>query len=535
VRSTLRDRAGTALNALLLAVALSACAPKAPAVVVPAGPTPGERLGAAGELMLAGCLDCLIEAYGEFLALRDDPELGTAATSGAIRSALLVSIREHELGLLDSGHLRSAHQMLAASALHAADLSPLAEIADAIVAGPSGPLRTATLESQTLSLVRLSRNLNEWAAQMRGRMPADRVASYLWLSLACGIYGSQVSQSADRAPVVGYAPTTTLVAFKEATACTRGRADVLQQILDAVPRFGELHYYLGLAALAGQPRPGAPGGTPDLELADREFRAAYEWRAHWPAVTLSIANTALTAEDFDRAFEFYGQTLSLVPGHADALLGRIRALTYLTRHREAIGAADELLATGGSLGEGRYWRALNEEQLNDHDRAWEDVELAERLVVNADVPKLAGIIAINRRDLVAARHRLEVAINRRPDCDTGYYLQIVLSETREWNEAARVAGDTGRCFDREEEELRGEIERFRAASDMPPERRARQIARRERQITANGRMRANAWFNAAAASFNVGRRDEARAFAEKVADDEQFGDRARQLIERLPR
>jgi hypothetical protein len=70
---------------------------------------------------------------------------------------------------------------------------------------------------------------------------------------------------------------------------------------------------------------------------------------------------------------------------------------------------------------------------------------------------------------------------------------------------------------------------------MTVERRDRQIVKREQQIAANARMRANAWFNAAAASFNLGRKEEARGFAEKVVDDLQFGSRAQELLGRLPR
>lgn len=522
---------------ILLVLALSACTSKSPVVVAPKGPTSTDRLNAANAQLLEGCLDCLIGAYGELVSLRDDSAVGAEATASAIRSGILISVREQELGLLDSGHLRSARQMLDASSQLASELGPLADMADVLIAGPSGPMRTVTLESQTRALVRLSQNQEQWTAWLRTRMPGDRVASYLWLALACGIYGAQVQDSANRSEAVGDGARAALVAFKENTTCSRSRSDVLQKLLDSEPRFGEIHYYLGLAALAGQPRPGAPG-VPDLELADKEFQAAYDWRPLWPAVTLSIANAALTAEDFDRAVNFYDQTLRLVAGHGDALLGKIRALTYMKRHADAIAVTDTLLESGNNPGEARYWRALNEEQLDQHDLAWDDVELAAKLLVNADVPKLAGIIAINRHELTVARDRLQTARRRRPDCDTGYYLQIVLSEQREWFDAARVADETAVCFDREEATLKDEIERFRNAPIAKPQdevRRDRQIARREQQISSNARMRANAWFNAAAASFNLGRSAEARAFAEKVADDAQFGARARDLITRLAR
>ena len=146
---------------------------------------------------------------------------------------------------------------------------------------------------------------------------------------------------------------------------------------------------------------------------------------------------------------------------------------------------------------------------------------------NADVPKLAGIIAINRHELSVARERLQIARRRRPDCDTGYYLQIVLSEQREWSEAARSPEKPPHVSDQEEATLRDEIERFRNAPNLSPEaavRRDRQIVKREQQIGANARMRANAWFNAAAASFNLGRKRLTRASSpRRLIGDLQFG------------
>ena len=58
-----------------------------------------------------------------------------------------------------------------------------------------------------------------------------------------------------------------------------------------------------------------------------------------------------------------------------------------------------------------------------------------------------GLIAINRREFAVARQRLELARSRRPECDTGYFLQSVLAEMRDWERSVRVAAETGACFD----------------------------------------------------------------------------------------
>src|SRR5581483_10004931 len=155
---------------------------------------------------------------------------------------------------------------------------------------------------------------------------------------------------------------------------------------------------------------------------------------------------------------------------------------------------------------------LNETQLARYDEAWTDVELAAKLVVNADVPKLAGIIAYRRRQLDVSRARFEEARLRIPsDCETGYYLQIVLAEQSQWSATAEIAPASAVCFEEEEVELRKQIDELRVRR-MPADKQARQIAKREQTIAANARMRATCWFNASVASFNLKRSDDARRF-----------------------
>jgi len=95
-----------------------------------------------------------------------------------------------------------------------------------------------------------------------------------------------------------------------------------------------------------------------------------------------------------------------------------------------------------------------------------------------------------------------------------------------------VAVATAGCLDDAEAAARQDIGRI-AASTASDARKARQTARRQQQIASAVRMRATCWFNAAVANFNLSKPDEARRYAEKVADDEQFGERARDLTARI--
>jgi tetratricopeptide (TPR) repeat protein len=522
-----RNLTSAAIVSMLLAA--MACA-HVPARSAGAQPDPLARMQAADRLLAAGCYDCLVSAFAEYDALREVPELRQVATDAAEATAALIAVRENELGLLPSHSLERARQFRNGAAARE-DVAVMLDIAETIAATPAGQGRGPATDTQISAVMRLSRNQLAWAEALRRRVPDDLPSTYLWLALACGTYGSNIPDRDDRRDVVGAAVETPLVSFKEAISCSRD-ADRLRAIGAADPRFRETDYFIGLAALAPQPRAGEPV-PPDAESADLAFQRAYEWRQDWPALTLAIANLALAGEDFVRASDFYDRTLALVPLHPEALLGRIRTLSYLGRASDAIAAADQLLDAGYSPGEARYWRALNEARLNENDQAWEDVEIANRLLVNADVPKLAGSIAVNQRRLDVARQKFELAHSRNPhDCEVQYYLQSVLAEQAQWSEAARLAADAAACFDVEEATRREEI-RVLGASNIPPERRERRIARREQQLAVNARMRATAWFNAAVAYFNLGQRDQARRFADKVVDDQQFTARVREMLRRL--
>jgi tetratricopeptide (TPR) repeat protein len=243
---------------------------------------------------------------------------------------------------------------------------------------------------------------------------------------------------------------------------------------------------------------------------------------------------AMTVEDFARAAGLYDETLDVYPQSVDALLGKVRALTYESRHLEAIATTDRLLATRWNMGEARYWRALNEATIERYDAAWLDVEEAAKLLINADVPKLAGIIAYRRKQLDVSRAKFEESRSRYAlDCETNFYLGTVLAELRVWEASATILEETVACIDRAETALLEDIARIRASRENP-DRQARQIARREVQLANGRRTRITSWFDLAVDYFSLGRSGEARAYAEKVKDDEQFGVRAQEILSRTP-
>jgi hypothetical protein len=66
--------------------------------------------------MRTGCFDCLEEALAEYDAVRQVPSLrrvdAEAATDGAIGAALLMELRQRELGMADDGYLQRARDLI---------------------------------------------------------------------------------------------------------------------------------------------------------------------------------------------------------------------------------------------------------------------------------------------------------------------------------------------------------------------------------------------------------------------------------------
>jgi tetratricopeptide (TPR) repeat protein len=497
---------------LALVCAASACAPKR---VAPVDPSIAARatLAEADELVRAGCFDCLAGALKQYESVRAVPGVSAMATAGAVRASALLALRERELGTTDSGYLEKARDL----ADGAQNVTPLLDLI-AIMPWRVGAGRSGEPDSP----LTIYQNPAQRVEMLRPLAARDELSAYVWLTYMCQSGATEATdREALRGPL-GSLGDIPLLAFKQAT-CLGVDAESIAALSAREPRFAELSFFRGLIA----------GGARKMDDADARYREAYAWRSTWPAATFAIATISMTAEEFGMALDFYNTTLELAPSYPDALLGKLRALTFLARREEALGVAGELLTLRRYPGDAYYWRAFNELQLNQLDAAWDDIEASDKVMVNSDVPKLAGIIEMRRRHLDVARQKLEVSRQRNPaDCESGYYLHLVLADQTRWPGVVEAAVATAGCLDDAEAYAEREIDRI-AASQAPEARKARQIAARRQQIASAGRMRATCWFNAAVADFNLSKREDARRFAEKVQDDEQFGERARDLMARL--
>jgi tetratricopeptide (TPR) repeat protein len=511
-----------ASGCVLAAFMHSGCASSKP-VIAPSAPqpSPSARLAAADAQVRAGCFDCFVSALQEYNNLRSVPTVARAASIGAARAAALLAIRERELGTPDSGYLARAREIVAANPRIQAALGGLLDIADTL------PVRGAVTQvSDDVALLRNQTALQHrelWTARLRAHANEDALSAYVWLAFNCAYLPSVEHAVAQWLTFEPAWRETPLVALKAATCGSNTDSPSLERLLERDPRFVELHYFLSFGlAFTGR-----------IDAAMDHLLKAYDWRSEWPAVTSSLGADYMAIEDFDRAIAFLDRTLALVPRYPDALLNKAKALTYAGRYADSLQVVDQLLAQNSLVGDARYWRALNEEALSRYDEAWADIELANTQLINAAVPKLAGIIAYHRKQLDVSRDKFELSRRRdKNDCETGFYLGIVLGEQRTWPRTAEVLIETVACFEKAEAKLNEEIANIRA-STQPLDRQTRQIKRREAEIASNRRMIVTSWYNTAVSYFSLSKKEQAREFAERVITDDEFGERARQLLAQL--
>ncbi len=517
VKNQSLKKIGMMLGATLVA---AGCATARPSRPVSTALDVSARLAEADALVRAGCFDCLREAFVKYETLRTLNGVASGAVerakAGSVQAAGLLALRQRELGMTDDGYLLIAKDLLPAE-------EPLSEVLDIIGAlpvGSGGVGRPPAGDAQLAARQLLLRSRPTWQGALRGVAARDALTASVWLSVTCGSPESrELGIDAVFEPIASTLQETPLLTYKRAI-CDGVQPEQLQKLMTQDPRFVEITYLLGLSALAGR----------RVDEANEWFQHAYAWHPEWPSLTSYIGDSAVAAEEFQRAVLFYERTLALEPHAADALLGKIRALSYLGRHEVALAAVDQLLTEQWFVGDGYYWRAFNESPLGNNEEAWTDVEKAAKLLINAEVPKLAGIIAYRLKRLDMARTKLDESRERnRTDCETGFYLGIVLAEQSVWDRTVDIFVETAQCLEATERELMREIGIIRA-SDDPPSRKQRQILRRERRIASGRRRLATAWFNTAAAYYNLARYSDARPFAEKVTEDEQFGERARELL-----
>ena len=207
-------------------------------------------------------------------------------------------------------------------------------------------------------------------------------------------------------------------------------------------------------------------------------------------------------------------------------------LSYLGRHGEAIDICNNILTLGKYyLGESYYWLAWNRNELEQWEKAWENIETSKKyLIGHGEVYFLAGLIALNLNRLdVAEKNLLEAKKRDDSDGDPLYYLGKIKNIQKDWLNAGAYFEMAGRRFGIKEEMIQ---ERISAIKDslFSEERKKIHLARKTNQLKKMQLTKATSWYNAAAGFYNAGYTEKAQELAEKAASHSALKDDAEKLI-----
>jgi len=408
------------------------------------------------------------------------------AASNQIRtfeSALLLTARAKELGVPYGPWLERAR----AAVPEGPDWPDYLAIVQSLRIDPLADDRDAILV-ETLKHRASPETVAAWRTDLAAGAGSPLLRAYLELSLICQYIVAD--RNVTIAATVQRFHDVPLIEYR-AGACGPAQAPHLTAARDAVPEFADIDFLLGRYAV-DIPR------QPDQEEALRRFTAARAAFPESPAVLASLAELRRDREEWTEALEAYEATLTLVPTHRDALLGKVVTLSHLGRHDEAVAAATRILELGSWFtGEAYYWRAWNEYHLARIEEARIDTDRAKGLMHNASVLVLSGMIEWHERRFDESEAELQDALTLDAgQCEAAFLLGAVRAERRQWASGAAAFELAQRCYDLSVTLRRETIARITAGPGTE-EGKARQIARQQRTMTEEAQHRDEAAQNAA--------------------------------------
>jgi tetratricopeptide (TPR) repeat protein len=382
----------------LIPVGLLACWPVGLFLgCAPKGPSPAliAEAARAKALVLQGCYTCLKEA----LAIYDKQSAAKVPVPGVAEgrfdAALLLAIREKELGIPGDEAMVQARKLVLPSRQSVLDAAELI-IGD-----------TTALDPDQRALV-TGRNRpqlepdNPKRRALDAALETDVAAKYVALTIDCE--QQKLVESVDARALGATYAGVPLMRFRLST-CGRPATPNAGTLREGDPRWTDTLFWEGRRELTS-----SLGRAIDFPKVLSLYAQGREAFPKSLMLTLAWANTNLISEEFEGALSGFDDVLAAYATHRDAMNGKMQAQSYLMRHSDAIATATRLLELGTwHIADANYWRAWNRYHLKEYDSAWEDVENATRGLSNSRVYMLAGLIAYARKDLPIAVQRFDRA------------------------------------------------------------------------------------------------------------------------------
>lgn len=522
-----RRRAPFSCAFALLVVALTSGCRIARAPVV-SDPWP-ERLRVADAAAAEGCYRCLERALREYdagaAAGHADPTLGARAH----RVAVHLAVRERLLGLFP-GTYQDAPARWAAAA-------PADDVAAAADVVPAVTWRRGTATAGVGPFVAREDvgRLRTRRVALEARADADPWVATLLLALVGTnpVLGLDEGQRPAPGALPGLEPATWAQRHPDDPPLGFTRLVLLRSSIDDLDAFRATHAsFAELDVIAGE----AELARGRLVSADETLaRALAEFPSLVPALALR-GDLRQRMEDYALAVDLYTTLLARLPDHREALLGLTKSLGFMGRHAEAIAAADRMLALGTwYMGEAFYWKAWNLYTIGRLDAARASVDDARRLLVNADVHYLGGVIAFKQGRHDDAGTDFDAAIDLESrHCEAHFDRAALRLTRRAWPVAAAGFDEAFECLDARTPVLEQRIVDAREARLADAAREAL-VQRREQALRDHRHQQAWARYNGGVGYANAGNPVAARARAgEAITIGGPAAEAAERLLPQLP-
>ena len=493
------------------------------------------RIAEADILFKRGNYSCLNEAiriYQDLLPASYQKEL---TKEKFIKTALLLTLREKELGILDYKYLGEATNLIKASP-SLPEFPIYLDIVNSIPKKTKGVTRDFIRDIAQIEITHdeLKKHVSMWNMRLQEKSVSDEFFAYLYLSLNSDL-SRFIEEKPNLTPLSKTYPDSSLIQYKlslyqkenqrvpgELLQKEPEHKKSLEELIQKEPRFYEVYYFLGDMAL----------NRKELVTAEKNFLKAYEQIPESSSTVISLANIYSALEELTKSLEFYEKALKLAPTYRDALLGKAFCLSYLGKNEEAIEVLYRLIRLGKYfMAEAHYWLAWNYNELENLELAWDYVEKAKNFLIgNSDLHMLAGIIAFKKGDLDVAEENLKKAIKLgNASCDASYYLGKVYVKKQEWKNSGDYYGRAALCYESTEKALNQKIEEIKTSA-FSEDRKRKHILRKTIQLRKTILTKATCFYNAAAGFYNGGIKKGALAFAKRALSHPLFKQKAEELI-----
>ena len=443
-----------------------------------------------------------------------------------IKAALLLALREKELGIMHSQVLDQAGEWI--SRLPSLEgFRRYVEIVRRIPVDTKG-ITGGGFENDVDTdeyFDWIKHNVDPIYAHLLEKSTSSDLFAYLYISFHIA-FAHRFPETEKLSQLAELFPVSPLVRFKLAIYPALDLQG-LQGMLSMDPEFYEAELFLG-----------------DLELqsgkvlsAEKRYLSTYAHIPESTAVVISLANVCFHLEEFDRCLEYNDLALKLAPRYRDALLGKAMSLGYLGRHDEALAELQKILELGKYyIGETHYWTAWNLNELGRIDEAQTNIDKAKNyLIGHKEVASLSGLIAYQQKRLDDAEKDFTEALDLNPyDCEAAFYMGKIHADRLAWRDSGTFYEMAATCNAATEAALDSKIKEIEA-SGMSEARKQRHIQKKKAQILQLRRSKATSCYNAAAGFYNAKMPEKALPLAEQAAVYPLTREKAEELIAAIKR